>query len=185
VRNTGRTAAARPGRRVAVCGALAGVASAVGLMATPGIAVASTAGITPFLDCVTRSSDGDRVEAVIGYRNTTGHTSSIPYGPDNHLDRRTADHRQPTTFLPGSQHGVFALQVDGNSRRLGWTLAGRHLVIDTTGSRACSAGAAPVPISRGDTDPVLGLIATGVVGAFLRRLARSPARWLRLMFSRC
>ena len=186
MRNSRTAAAAGARRRVAACGALAGVAGAVGLMATPGIAAAATtspaAGVTPFVDCVTRSADRDHVDVIMGYRNPTGRTTSIPYGPGNHLDPRPAEHPQPATFRPGVHHGVFALRIDDGGPTLSWTLGGRHLVVDPAAATACFAGggAGSRAAPNQDSGPVLGLIATGVVGAVLRRAARSPARWLRL-----
>jgi hypothetical protein len=152
----------------------------VALIATPGIAAASdtasataTAFLTPLVDCVVRDSDGTSYDAVIGYTNSTGQTADIPYGPDNRIDPASDYRRPPTTFLTGTQHGVFALHVSGNTPTPSWTLGGSQLVISATAAAACPSAIA-LSASGNDTGPVMALVATGAISALLRHVARRP-----------
>lgn len=62
---------------------------------------------------------------LVGYfnRNRT-QTLDIPIGPDNNIEPGGPDYGQPTHFLTGRQHGMFAIVVpkDFGTRRLTWTI---------------------------------------------------------------
>ena len=162
----------------AALGALASVAAAVAVVATPGVAAATTtAGPVPLVDCVTVEPDGS-YDAVLGYR--TSQAADIPYGPDNRIDP-PSDH--PTTFEPGTQHAVFVLHVEPDSPPPRWALDGNQLVIGPAAAAACSADP-PTPSSDGEHGPLLTLVGTGVLGSSLRLLARRREAG-RLIRGRC
>ena len=62
---------------------------------------------------------------LLGYfnRNRT-QTLDIPVGPDNNIEPGGPDYGQPTYFLTGRQHGMFAIKVpkDFGTKRLTWTI---------------------------------------------------------------
>ena len=69
-------------------------------------------------------NDG-RTALLIGYfnRNRT-QVVDIPIGPDNAIEPGGPDYGQPTHFLTGRQHGMFAIVVpkDFGTKKLSWTI---------------------------------------------------------------
>ncbi|HWI18257.1 MAG TPA: hypothetical protein VNT81_10955 [Vicinamibacterales bacterium] len=66
-----------------------------------------------------------RTVLLLGYfnRNRT-QLVDIPIGPDNSIEPGGPDYGQPTHFLPGRQHGMFAIVLpkDFGTKRLSWTI---------------------------------------------------------------
>ena len=66
-----------------------------------------------------------RTALLIGYfnRNRT-QVVDIPIGPDNAIEPGGPDYGQPTHFLTGRQHGMFAIVVpkDFGTKKLSWTI---------------------------------------------------------------
>lgn len=66
-----------------------------------------------------------RTALLVGYfnRNRT-QIVDIPIGPDNSIEPGGPDFGQPTHFLPGRQHGMFAIVVpkDFGTKKLSWTI---------------------------------------------------------------
>jgi hypothetical protein len=66
-----------------------------------------------------------RTALLLGYfnRNRTQHVD-IPIGPDNSIEPGGPDYGQPTHFLTGRQHGMFAIVVpkDFGTKKLSWTI---------------------------------------------------------------
>ena len=78
---------------------------------------------------------------------------------------------QPTTFKPGTYHGVFALTISAYDiwSSPGWTLDGDRLdAYDAYGASACPPGTQMPSVGNG-TGVAIGLLAAGVVGAILVR----------------
>jgi hypothetical protein len=174
----------RTRRRLAVRFALAAIAAAVALTATPGVAAATTGTVTPVLDCISESSGGT-YSAVLGYSNTTGRTVSIPLGSNNVIWPSKFNGRQPTTFKPGVQHGVFTVTFSINDlwySAPSWTLNGQTLggrYYYDVDAQACPPST-QMPGEGNDTGAAIGLLAAGVVGVLLirrvvRRANTSPA----------
>src|SRR5688500_16830726 len=62
---------------------------------------------------------------LLGYFNRNkGQVIDIPVGPDNNIEPGGPDYGQPTHFLIGRQHGMFAITVpkDFGTKRLTWTI---------------------------------------------------------------
>ncbi len=66
-----------------------------------------------------------RIALLVGYfnRNRT-QVVDIPIGPDNSIEPGGPDYGQPTHFLTGRQHGMFAIVVpkDFGTKKLTWTI---------------------------------------------------------------
>lgn len=66
-----------------------------------------------------------RIALLLGYfnRNRT-QVVDIPIGPDNSIEPGGPDYGQPTHFLTGRQHGMFAIVVpkDFGTKKLTWTI---------------------------------------------------------------
>ena len=71
-----------------------------------------------------RGDDG-RIHAAYEYLNLNAEeTLHIPVGPDNAIAPGPADQGQPTWFLPGHRHGVFAVPLPaGSAAEITWTLS--------------------------------------------------------------
>ena len=80
-------------------------------------------GVVPLYRGWFKGNDG-RIYAAFEYLNrNSAETLDIPIGPDNTMSPGPADQGQPTHFLPGHQHGVFAVPVpDEASTEITWTL---------------------------------------------------------------
>lgn len=148
-----------------------------------GVAVAAPPGsntVTPLLDCTTQNSDGSYT-AVLGYSNTTGATATIPFGPLNVITPTTYDGVQPTTFLGGTQHGVFALNVsayDAANSNVTWQLDG-HTLSWTNKDTLSSSCPTPtqLPAEGNDTGAAVALVVAGMIGVIV--LVRIRRRALR------
>jgi hypothetical protein len=159
---------ARVAARVAVAVALV----ALSLFIAPG--PASAAGtVTPLLDCVVQNSNGSYT-AVLGYSNTTGRTTSIPFGTYNVITPSKYDRVQPTTFHSGTYHGVFKVTVSAYDI---WSSPEWRLNGDTIDYADVTANSCPPPTSLpavgNGTGLAIGVVIAGVVGVlFLRRTLR-------------
>lgn len=165
---------AKPTRRRRSLGALVAVCLAVLLSAVPGVAAAKEPTVTPVLDCYRLNSDGT-VTAVLGYVNPTAGTTTIPPGPRNLLTPAKFQGSQPTTFLPGTQRGVFTLtlaQADLASEA-SWALDGTTLNYrDGKKATQCSPST-PLPAIGNGTGLAVALVGGGAFGVFfVRRLVR-------------
>jgi hypothetical protein len=153
--------------------ALVAVIAVVGLVAVPG--TASAAGeVTPLLDCVQKLHGGSGWVAIFGYSTSSSVPVTLPVGPPNAVTPAASNGDQPTTFEPGTHHGVFTVPFrTGNSAS--WTVDGRT-VTSTMSSKACPAST-ELPEDGNGTGPAIALAVAGVVGAVaLRRVhRRSPA----------
>lgn len=71
------------------------------------------------------TGDDGRIYAAYEYLNlNAGETLHIPIGPDNAIAPGPADQGQPTWFLPGHRHGVFAVPLPpGSTTEITWTLS--------------------------------------------------------------
>jgi hypothetical protein len=169
----------RPQRRRWIAARLAAVAAlaAVSLLAVPGTASAYGS-VTPLLDCVSQNSNGS-FTAVLGYSNTTGRSQTIAYGYNNVITPSKYDRVQPTTFKSGTYHGVFTITVSASDvwSSPGWTLNGDRLdAYDAYGVSACPPGTQMPSVGNG-AGAAIGLLAAGLVGAFMvRRYRRRTAR---------
>jgi uncharacterized repeat protein (TIGR01451 family) len=77
--------------------------------------------ITPTLTCVSANDDGT-FTAFFGYDNPNSYPVTVEAGENNRFTSPPDDQGQPTTFEPGSQTAVFAVDSKGNS--LVWHLEG-------------------------------------------------------------
>ncbi|MCK9564751.1 MAG: hypothetical protein M0Q43_01725 [Methanothrix sp.] len=77
--------------------------------------------ISPTMDCVSLNADGTYT-AFFGYSNTNGVAVSLSLGKNNQFTPPPDDMGQPTTFEPGSQTAVFAVESKGDA--LVWHLDG-------------------------------------------------------------
>jgi len=158
--------------------AAVGVLVAVSLVGIPGTASASYGAVSPLLDCMTQNSNGSYT-VVMGYTNTTGRTQTIAYGYNNVITPSKYDRVQPTTFNSGTYHGVFTITVSASDiwSSPGWTLNGDRIdAYDAYGASACPPGTQMPSVGNG-AGAAIGLLAAGVVGAFLlRRHVRRAGR---------
>ncbi|HEY4626946.1 MAG TPA: hypothetical protein VIH01_13090 [Blastococcus sp.] len=171
--------AARRRRGPVLRGLLTAVAFVVASVLSLGVATAAPPGsntVTPLLDCTTQNSDGSYT-AVLGYSNTAGATATIPFGPLNFITPRIYDGVQPTTFLSGTRHGVFSLNMPAHAN-LKWRLDGHTLALGNkpTLSSSCPAPT-QLPAEGNDTGAAVALTAAGVLGMIV--LARVRRRILR------
>ena len=170
----------RPQRRRWIAARLAAVAAsvAVSLLAAPGAAQASGS-VTPLLDCLTQHGNNGSYTAVMGYSNTTGRTQTIAYGYNNVITPSKYDRAQPTTFKPGTYHGVFTITIPASDiwSSPSWTLNGDRLdAYDAYNATSCPPGTQMPSVGNG-TGTAVGLLAAGVIGAFLiRRHVRRAQR---------
>jgi LPXTG-motif cell wall-anchored protein len=152
--------------------AVPGTASAA---TTPGIGTVPTNTITPLLDCVQKNKDGS-VTAILGYTNASTRTQTITVGSLNQIAPSRFSGTQPTTFKPGTQHGVLSLPmtnseymggdywyVDGNFAYFGWTW--------TQNGPFCAPGTS-LPATGNGTGIAIGLLAAGLVGGLVVRRVR-------------
>ena len=127
--------------------------------------------VTPLLDSVVTARDGSYT-AVLGYKNTNRSSTYTITGSYNVISPSRYDGDQPTSFKPGTYHGVFSLPV--SSGTVYWDLAGTRLTISRTAASACPAGTT-LPASGNGTGIAIALVAAGVLGVLLVRRARRTA----------
>lgn len=162
-------------------GALPVVVALAALSMTPGEASASSGygSVTPVLDCVQQNSNGSYT-AVVGYSSSYSTTKTIPHGYHNYISPSKYDGPQPTTFKPGTQHGVFALTVsnyDALYSNPTWYVDGNTL----SGWGASLSASCPLPTQLpavgNDTGAGIALLVAGALGVLvvvrLRRRALS------------
>ncbi len=173
-----RSSTARRLRARATRAALVAVIALIGLLASPGTALA-VGEVTPVLDCVRKNTNGTYT-AVLGYSNKASVPITIPVGSRNKVEPASQNGRQPTTFQPGTQRGAFTMTLTSNEyMRSGnyWAIDGNIAYV----GQVLAPGAAICPTSTelpeegNGTGPAIGLAAAGVVGAVLVHRARKRA----------
>jgi hypothetical protein len=178
-------------KRLAVRAVLGAAAAGLVMVATPGSASATTTGIgtvptntiTPILECITKGTDGS-LTALLGYTNASKSTQTLKVGTLNQLAPSRANGSQPTSFQPGTHHGVFSVKlskseymggdywyVDGNFAYFGWAW--------TQNGPFCSA-ATELPATGNGTGIAIALLVAGAVGVLVvhgvvRRAGRPAA----------
>jgi hypothetical protein len=158
----------------------AGLAMALALTASPGVASATTTGtVTPILDCYTQNSDGSWM-VILGYSSTYSGTKSIPLGSNNIASPSKFQGIQPTSFKSGTNHAAFTARVTMADlyANANWYLDGHTLnyMAAAYASGICSPGT-QLPATGNGTGLAVGLLGGGVVGAwFIRRTVRSRTR---------
>src|SRR5947209_13686614 len=114
-------------RRLWVRCALVGLLVLAAVIARTGTA-RSTTGVTPFLDCVAYFSDQNELTAFFGYTNANPGAVEVPLGADNSVSPKPANRGQPTVFLTGTNHSVWAATIDlGSTSSITWTLLGQDV----------------------------------------------------------
>jgi hypothetical protein len=98
---------------------LAGALCVVVLVSLPAVAAAQ---VIPLADCVTQGADSTQLQAWFGYRNTSPTTVSMAAGADNLFVPAPPFRGQPTTFMPGEFHRVFAVEFPADGR-ITWVLS--------------------------------------------------------------
>lgn len=71
--------------------------------------------IIPFMEGWYENEDGTYTIS-FGYRNQQREVVQIPVGEDNFIEMAEFDGRQPTTFLPGRQRGVFTVTLSAEMK---------------------------------------------------------------------
>lgn len=97
-------------------------------------ATPSPVSVKPFLDCVTPTAN--TVLATFGYQNQGSSTITILRGRKNFISPSSLDGSQPTSFVPGTQHGVFQISFSKNAS-VTWSLNGSTASADRNSPR-CS-----------------------------------------------
>jgi hypothetical protein len=165
-----RVAATRPGRLLS---AVAAAVLAVPLAAAP--ASAAVVLPQPTVDCVIVS--GNWYLVVLGYRNATAQTVSVPVGSRNRLRPAGIDGRQPTTFQPGWHPGALLTPPLPVTESVSWTI-GTSTVTATAGSPRCGPQVS-LPAEGNGIGPVLVLVGSVLlsvaVGAVRKRRRPRPA----------
>lgn len=140
----------------------------------------SRTSVTPLLDCVQQNSDGSYT-AVLGYSSSYSTTTTIPLGANNYFSPATYDGHQPTTFLTGTQHGVFAVTISNYDATYGtvyWYLDGHTLSSSGTAVSASCPMPTQLPAQGNDTGAAIALLVAGALGVLvvvrLRRRALAP-----------
>jgi hypothetical protein len=179
------TARARSLWRLSLRVVLAGLAVALTLTATPGVAVAGgtyypSGRIDPLVDCV-RKDSGGTYTVVLGYTNP-GATTVVPLGSWNAISPAKADGGQPTTFRSGTQHGVLSVTLTSSEYLYGgpyWYLDGNMVFFGSiwNGSvPACPSGT-QLPGDGNGTGIAIGLVLAAGVGVLVvRRVTRRAGR---------
>ena len=173
-----RSSTARRLRARATRAALVAVMALIGLLASPGTALA-VGEVTPVLDCVRQNPNGTYT-AVLGYTNKASVPITVPLGSRNRVAPSSQDGRQPTTFQPGTQRGAFTITLTSTEyARSGnyWTVDGKLAYIGQVlapNAATCPAST-ELPEEGNGTGPAIGLAAAGVLGAVLVHRARKRA----------
>jgi hypothetical protein len=92
--------------------------------------------ITPLLECVAETADHQLI-AHFGFTNQDKQPHRVGVGSENQFDRPDPDACQPTTFMPGTRHDVFAV---GFVEELTWVVGSRSVTASRSSPR-CQAGA--------------------------------------------
>ena len=92
--------------------------------------------VTPILECVVEKPNNQFV-AHFGYTNRALATHRLGVGPKNRIDRDDGDACQPTTFVSGTHHDVFAVAFQNEVQ---WTI-GTLTATATASSPRCAPGA--------------------------------------------
>jgi hypothetical protein len=89
--------------------------------------------VWPAYEGWSRNADGS-LTLLMGYFNRNEVVVEVPIGEGNHLGPGEADMGQPTHFLPGRNHGVFAitLPADQSERRFTWTIRANNQTTEVT-----------------------------------------------------
>jgi hypothetical protein len=152
---------------------LAGLAMALTLTATPGVASAATGTVTPILDCYSQNSDGSWT-AILGYTSTYSGSKTISLGYNNVITPSRLQGSQPTTFKAGTNHAAFSIKVTMTDvyNNANWYLDGHTLnyLAAAYASGICTPGT-QLPGDGNGTGLAVALVLGGVVGAFLVRRA--------------
>jgi hypothetical protein len=164
----GRTSTVRRARAALTRAALVALVAVVGLLALPGTASAKGT-VVPLLDCVVVGRDGSWT-AVFGYRNTSSSPVRIPTGAQNKVTPVTYGTPQPTTFEPGTRHGVFTVAVPRGAGPM-WHLDGTNLAARLGTATTCPPST-ELPAEGNGTGPVIALVGAGLVGAVVVQRAR-------------
>ena len=162
-------------RRAAVRAAVAGLVTALAVLATPGSALAAGS-ITPLLDCWTVS--GSTTTLVLGYSNTKSKAATYDVGGSSNSWTPTRyDGRQPDTFEVGTFHGSYSVAMASSDVAAAtWTLG--STVLDVSDAKAAAGSCPPGTSLPGDgngTGTALALAAAGGVGLLVVRRARRRA----------
>ena len=151
-------------------GVLVGLMALVALLVGPGVAQAAGT-VTPTVSCYQPNSDGS-VSVLLGYRNSSSVTQTVPLGPDNVINPSRYNGQQPTTFAPGDHPGSFALTIPGSEiYSANWWLDGSAVTSGTSVSQ-CPAGTS-LPADGnglGMTMVMLGAAAVAAVALGVSRL---------------
>jgi hypothetical protein len=155
--------------------ALAALAMALTLIATPGVASAATGTVTPMLDCYTQNSDGSWT-VILGYSSTYSGTTKIPLGSNNIASPSKFQGIQPTTFKNGTHHAAFSAKVTQYDiyNNANWYLDGHTLnyMAAAYASGICSPGT-QLPGEGNGTGIAIGLVVAAGIGILVvRRVIR-------------
>src|SRR5579884_1568125 len=102
-------------------------------------AVAQQSNVVPLLECVSYFPDLNYLTGFFGYTNGNSESVSIPVGPNNYVSPAPDDHGQPTTFLPGTNQGVWPATLDLDTfDSLTWNLQGTAVTATNDSSNYCS-----------------------------------------------
>jgi hypothetical protein len=147
------------------------VLSLLALAIAPGSASAADGTVRPIADCYRDNGDGTYT-GVLGYVNEGDTTREIPVGRANWTDPTEWQSLVPTTFEPGTHHGVASVvltvrQIQGQDPA-SWTLDGTQLSASTVGQVSECDGSEMPQLANGAV--VLGsLVAAALVGLVLLR----------------
>lgn len=167
-RNSPRPTGARRPRTVAV---LLAVLAAVALSLVPGSASA-TYRITPLADCYADNGNGTYT-VVLGYKNSTSQTITIPAGDNNTFSPSKYNSSLPTRFKPGEQHGVAKVTITQAELNSGpsWYVDGNRLSTSNASS-ATVCSASQLPMLANGAAVVLMVLLAGAVGVVVVRRQR-------------
>ena len=153
-----------------------GVIAALGLVFTPGTASAAP-GVSPIVDCYRDNGDGT-VWVVLGYKNTTGSSTTISYGSANQFYPSRLHGQQPEQFAAGTVHGAFTVRLAYHEvADARWALNGTTLRYSHNAQYATVCPpTTQLPADGNGTGTAVALGAAGVIGAgvlyrFRRRVA--------------
>ena len=132
--------------------------------------------VVPFFDGFYENADGSVVLS-FGFSNLNrDETIEIPLGPDNFIEPKEFDGRQPTSFptVPGlgptgarrdRDRGVFTVTVPATFKGdVVWTLRHRGQINKVPGRTKAGAYGLKWPMAMGSIPPMLRLAASGPVG---------------------
>jgi hypothetical protein len=171
---------ARIRRRPLTWSALLAVMTAVAVSALPGTASATTVTpkVTPVLDCYSQNSDGSTT-VILGYSSTYTTTQTIPHGARNSTTPASYGSLMPTTFQPGTHHGVVNVRVAAAdlSTSSSWNLDGKTLNYLSAAYASGICSPSQLPAFANGAAVVVGLVFAGAIGVLVvRRVRRSALR---------